>query len=265
MNEVLNGPVKISTPILINLIRRRGGEPHPTLASMPVFFDEDAQRTVDQTVNTLLTEHGLMGPRGMDRALLGLIESLSRLDLEYYGWFEGQFPGSPRNFSVLAGSGSGGAFVLVRLIDEEAVILAPERPEELLVGFLNQIPQGRPGQGQPLVATKSEFITGRDAATDDVGFSVMRSASEIARPAPAKEMKRITEAPRTGAGSLYVAARSRGGSRRRSEKPLNFIDTAEGRWLMEERPAHGEPLIVFTPGTPQVLGDRLRNAQSALG
>ncbi|WAL65651.1 ESX secretion-associated protein EspG [Amycolatopsis cynarae] len=265
MSEVLNGPLKLSTPILINLIRRRGGEPHPTLASTPVFVEEDVQRTADQAVNTLLTEHGLMGPRGMDRDLLGLVESLSRPDLEYYGWFEGQFPGSPPNFSVLAGSGSGGAFVLVRLIDEESVILAPERPEELLAGFLNQIPQGRPGLGQPLIATKSEFVTGRDAAADDADFTVMRSARDVARPAPAKEMKRLMGAPRTGAGSLYVAARSRGGSRRRCEKPLNFIDTAEGRWLMEERPARGEPLIVFTPATPQVLGDRLRNAQSALG
>jgi EspG family len=264
VSDVLNGPLKLPTPILINLIRRRGGEPHPTLSSVPTWYDEDAQRTVDQAINTLLTEHGLMGPRGMDRALLGLIESISRPQLEYYGWFEGQFPASPPNFTVYAGSGTGGAFVLVRIVGEETVIVAPERPEELLVGFLNQMPAGRPGQGQPLVTTKSEFLSGRDAAVEGE-FSVMRAAGGSAPPAPAKEMKRITESARTGAGSLYVAARTRSGSRRRGQRPLNFVDTSEGRWLMEERPARGESLVVFTPATPQVLGDRLRNAQSALG
>ncbi|HVV14050.1 ESX secretion-associated protein EspG [Amycolatopsis sp.] len=260
----MTAPIKLSTPILLNLIRRRGGEPHAVLSSVPTWYDESAQRRVDQEVNNLLTEHGLMGPRGMDRALLGLIESISRPQLEYYGWFEGQFPGSPPNFAVLAGSGSGGAFVLVRIIGEESVILAPERPEELLVGFMNQVPYGRPGAGQPLVAGKAEFESGRDSRPEGE-FSVMRSGREASPEAPAKEMRRLMETPRSGAGSLYVAARNRSGSRRRCERPLNFVDTAEGRWLMEERPGRGDALVVFTPATPQVLGERLRNAQSALG
>ncbi|GAA5157757.1 ESX secretion-associated protein EspG [Amycolatopsis dongchuanensis] len=260
---MLTTPIKLATPILLNLIRRRGGEPHPTLSSMPVWFDESAQRGVDQEVNSLLTQHGLMGPRGMDRGLLNAVESISRPDVEYYGWFEGQFPGTPGNFTVYAGSGSGGAFVLVRVLTDDTVILAPERPEELLDGFVNQIPAARPAPGQPLVTTKAEFESGRDALPEGE-YTVMRSGRDAA-PAPAKEMKRIMEAPRTGAGSLYVAARTRSGTRRRCERPLNFVDTTEGRWLMEERPGRGESLVVFTPGAPQVLAERLRNALSALG
>ncbi|KAA9166662.1 ESX secretion-associated protein EspG [Amycolatopsis acidicola] len=260
----MTAPIKLATPIVLNLIRRRGGEPHAVLSSTPVWYEEGAQRKLDQEVNNLLTQHGLMGPRGMDRGLLGLVESISRPQLEYYGWFEGQFPGAPSNFAVLAGSGSGGAFVLVRNLGDESVVLASERPEELLIGFVNQIPHARPGAGQPLVATKSEFESGRDARPDG-DFPVMQSGREARPPEPAKEMRRLMQLPRTGAGSLYVAARNRSGSRRRSERPLNFVDTAEGRWLMEERPGRGDPLVVFTPATPQVLGERLRNAQGALG
>jgi len=262
VNDVTSGPLKLATPILHNLIRRRGGEPHATLSSTAVWYDEDAQRTIDQEVNELLTRHGLLGPRGMDRQLLGLLESISRPQLEYYGWFEGQYKAA--NFTVLAGSGSGGAFVAVRDLREESVIIAPEQPEELLMGFLNQIPPGRPATGQPLVATKTEYAAGSSAPSEHE-FSVLRSANASTQPDPAKEMRRITEAPRTGAGSLYVAVRTRSGARRRCERPLNFVDTAEGRWLMEERPGRGDPLVVFTPGTPQVLAERLRNAQGALG
>ncbi|WP_236790378.1 ESX secretion-associated protein EspG [Amycolatopsis sp. GM8] len=260
---MLNAPIKIATPILLNLIRRRGGEPHPTLTSVPTWYDESAQRTIDQEINSLLTQHGLMGPRGMDRGLLDAVESISRPQVEYYGWFDGDFPGTPSNFALLAGSGAGGAFVLVRLIDEDAVILAPERPETVLAGFVEEIPPGRPATGQPLITTKAEFLAGRDARPEGE-YTVMHTGRENT-PAPAKEMKRIMDGPRTGAGTLYVAARTRSGSRRRCERPLNFLDTPEGRWLIEERPGRDGALVVFTPASPQVLGERLRNAHGALG
>lgn len=261
---MLTTPIKLATPILLNLIRRRGGDPHPTLSSLPIWYDETAQRAADQEVNSLLAQHGLMGARGMDRGLLNALESISRPQVEFYGWFEGQFPGAPENFAVYAGSGAGGAFVLVRLIGEEAVVLAPEQPEELLAGFVNQIPYGRPGPGQPLVTTKAEFLAGKDAVADGE-YSVMRSGRDAMAPAPAKEMKRISDSPRTGAGTLYVAVRTRSGVRRRCERPLNFIDTQEGRWLMEERPSRDNALVIFTPATPQLIGERLRNVQSSLG
>lgn len=263
--DVHDRPLTLYTPILLNLIRRRGGEPHPTLATTATWLDDDARRREDQQVNALLAQHGLMGPRGLDRDLLGLIESVAQPNLEYYGWFEGRFPGAPGNFAVFAGSGRGGAFVAVRDLGTDAVTLAAERPEELLQGFVNQIPQVRPAQGQPLVAGKSE-LTGDRRRQDNGDLSIMRPAQRNATAATsaAHEMKRVMSSERIAAGSLYVAARSRAGTRRRSERPLNFIDTAEGRWLMEERPGRGDPLIVFTPATPQILGERLRNAQSAL-
>ncbi|MFD2417973.1 ESX secretion-associated protein EspG [Amycolatopsis pigmentata] len=260
---VLDQPLTLYAPILLNLIRRRGGEPHPTLTGEAVWLDEAASRQEDQQVNALLSRHGLMGARGMDRDLLNVVESMARPQLEYYGWFEGRFDGAPSNFAVFAGSGRGGAFVAVRDLGSDAVVIASERPEELLQGFVNQIPAGRPATGQPLVAGKSE-ITGGGQARDESEVSIMRPArGGAAAMSPAREMQRLMTVQRTGAGSLYVAARNRAGVRRRCDRPLNFIDTAEGRWLMEERPGR-DPLVVFTPGTPQVLAERLRNAQSTL-
>jgi len=263
---LLEQPVTLYTPILLNLIRRRGADPHNTLSGQAVWLSEDAQRQQDQAVNELLTQHGLMGPRVIDRDLLGLIQSIARPNLEYFGWFEGKTSGGSLNLGILAGSGPGGAFVAVRDLNKETVILAPERPEELLQGFLNQIPAFRPGTGAPLSVSKSEFTTGRQQLAEEGDFSVMRRGPGRAEDAsPVKAIKRIMAADRTGAGTLYVAVRSQAGTRRRCQKPLNFIDTAEGRWLMEERPGRGDSLVMFTPATPQVIGQRLRNAQSALG
>ena len=262
---MLDKPLTLYAPILINLIRRRGGEPHLTLATEQVWLDEEASRQEDQQVNALLARHGLIGPRGMDRDLLGLVESMARPQLEYYGWFEGRFDGAPANFTVFAGSGRGGAFVAVRDLGTEAVVLASEQPDELLQGFVNQIPNGRPGAGGPLVAGKFEFAGGRQVRDEHEVSIMLPAGRSAAAPLPAQEMRRLMATQRSGAGSLYVASRNRAGTRRRSERPLNFIDTAEGRWLMEERPGRGDSLVVFTPATPQVLAERLRNAQSALG
>jgi hypothetical protein len=264
---VLEKPLKFTTPTLLSLIRRRGGEPHATLGAVPTWYDEQAQRILDEQVNAVLAEHKLLGARGMDRDLVMLLEAIAHPQLEYYGWFEGTFAGAPTNFSVLAGSAKGGAFILVRTISEGAedvVIVAPERPEELLHGFMNQIPRARPGNGPQLVVGKQEFTSGRAPGHSHEEFSVMQSGNRTPAPDPSAEMKRLLGVERTGAGTLYVAARNRTGSRQRSPKPLNFIDTVEGRWLMEEIPGRGEPLVVFAPATPQLIGDRLRHAQSTL-
>ncbi|MFI5607687.1 ESX secretion-associated protein EspG [Amycolatopsis sp. NPDC051903] len=264
----LDRPTKFTAPTLFNLIKRRGGEPHQTFADMATFYDPTAERRIDQDVNAVLTELGLMGPRGMDRDLLALVESICHPQIEYYGWFDGAFDdGSPSNYAALVGSGNGGGFALVRVIGDPTVTVSRQRPDLLLQTFLDIIPEGQAATGSPLVTSRSEFESGRAAGSEDVSQrSIMQSGPGRNEDfAPLKEIQRILKAPRTGGGALYVASRPNGGRRRRIPKPINFIDTSEGRWLMEERPGRGDSLIVLTPGTPKAIADRLRTAQSALG
>ncbi|NIH86330.1 ESX secretion-associated protein EspG [Amycolatopsis granulosa] len=261
---MLNQPLKLTTPLLIHLIKRRGAEPHNTLSAMPVWHDETNQRLIDEGINAALTEHGLMGPRGMDREFAAVIESIARPHVEFYGWFEGTFPDRPSNFTVFTGSGPGGGFVLARFIEENGVLLLPERPERVLPAFIEQIPPAPPGGSARLVAPKSEVL-GHGRARDEGPSSIMQAAPGRAVQSPAAEIKRILAAPRTGGGSLYAAVRNRAGVRRRCARPLNFIDIAEGRWLMEERPGGGEPEIVLTPATAQGIGQWLHNAATSLG
>jgi hypothetical protein len=264
---VLDQPTEFAIPALLNLIKRRGGEAHQTFSDLPVFHDETAERTLDQQVNAVLTQAGLLGPRGMDRDLLGLLESISQPQVEYYGWFDGEFEdGSPAKFSALSGSGNGGGFALIRVSGADTVVLQRQRADRVLPTFLDMIPVAHPAAGSPLVTSKSEYESGRAAAADDGRPSIMQKPPGRHEPlSPLEEMKRIIGLPRTGAGTLYVAGRRGPGTRRqRCPRPVNFIDTCEGRWLMEERPGRGDSLVVFTPGTPQVIGERLRNALGAL-
>ncbi|MGW4058980.1 ESX secretion-associated protein EspG [Amycolatopsis sp. NPDC004747] len=265
---MLDQPTKFTVPTLLNLIKRRGGEAHQTFSDTPVFHDETAERALDKQVNAVLTQAGLLGPRGMDRDLLGLLDSLSQPQLEYYGWFDGEFAdGSPARFSAFSGSGNGGGFALIRVAGEDTVVLQRQRADRVLPTFLDMIPAGRPAAGRPLVTSKSEYESGRAATAEADRQSIMQKPPGRNEPlSPLEEMKRIAGLPRSGAGTLYVAGRRGPGTRRlRCPRPVNFIDTAEGRWLMEERPGRGDSLVVFTPGTTQAIGERLRNAHGALG
>lgn len=260
---MLDKQVTITTGTLITLIRRRGGEPHTVLSETPVWYSDEAQRSEDERTNEELAGQGLFGPRGMHPGFKATIEAIARPNLEYYGWVDGGFEGKALSYSLLAGSAGGEGFVLARHSDHDGVALATVRPEELLTEFLDQIPKLAPGRGRPVAVPKSQVEAPRSASADE-GFEVLRSGRQSAGGQEADELRRILALRRLGTGSLYVAARGRSGARQRIERPVNYIDTTEGRWLTEEVPGSGEPRIAFTPADQHVLAERLRSAQGRL-
>ncbi|MBN6035654.1 ESX secretion-associated protein EspG [Amycolatopsis sp. 195334CR] len=262
---MLEKQVTLTTGTLLNLIRRRDGEPHTVLSSTPVWLSEEAQRAEDERTNAELARYGLAGRRGIDPGFIAVVEAIARPQLEYFAWVDGGFEGKPLKYTLLAGSAGGEAFVLARNPEAEGVVLASVRPEEVLTEFLAQIPNLAPGKGNRLVVPKSE-ATGnrRGPAPSEDNFSVMRDSRPNAGAVEAEELRRVLSLRRLGGGSLYVAVRNRSGRRQRIDRPVNYIDTVEGRWLTEEVPGAGEPSIAFTPATPQELAGRLRAAQARL-
>lgn len=262
---MLEKQVTVSTSTLINLIRRRDGEPHTVLAETPTWYSDEAQRKEDELANEELARFGLSGRRGVNPGLLATVEAVARPQVEYYGWIDGGYDGASLSYTLLAGSAGAEAFVLARNTEHEGVVLASLKPAELLEGFINQIPTLAPGRGSPLAVPKSQVMNpnGTSTAQDD-GYSVLRSGQKSSGSQNADELRRILGLRRMGGGSLYVAARGRSGSRRRIERPMNYIDTSEGRWLTEEVAGSGEHLIALTPANQQILTERLQSAQSKL-
>ncbi|SFA80439.1 EspG family protein [Amycolatopsis marina] len=262
---MLHKQVTLTTGTLLTLLRRREVEPHTVLASTPTWLGNQARRAEDARADAELSKYGLAGSRGIDPGLQATVDAIARPALEYYAWIQGGHDGQAVNYTLLAGSAGGEAFVLARNTDHEGIVLVSVRPDEMLDNFLAQIPKLAPGKGQPLLVPKSEATGTRRANVDPDGeFAVMRDARPDPNSRAAEELRRVLGLRRLGGGSLYVAARSRMGTRQRIERPVNYIDTVEGRWLTEERPGSGEPFISFTPGTPQLLAERLRSAQSTL-
>ncbi|OQO90664.1 ESX secretion-associated protein EspG [Saccharomonospora piscinae] len=262
---MLEQQVSVSTATLLTLIRRHGAEPHTVLSSTAVWEDERARRAAEERADGELARLGLYGHGAVHPGLLATVAVIARPAVEYYAWINGGIENQPVNYTVLAGAGAGEAFVLVRNSDSQVVALGSVHPAELLDNFVAQLPRLGPGRGRALRVPKSALAGGaKRREFDGENFAVMSNGRRDPAGTEVAEMRRILGLPRLGGGSLYVASRGRGGRRERAEHPVNYIDTAEGRWLTEEVPGSGEPVIAFHPASPNLLVDRLRTAQGRL-
>lgn len=260
---MLDRQVTLTSTTLLRLIRRSGAEPHTVLTEGHTWKSDEVLGEQDRQAQAELARAGLHSRMGTDRELLTTVDAIAAPRLEYYAWVSGGYNGEALRYTLLAGVGSNGvSFVLGRNTDAEAIVLATVSPNELLGMFVTQLPELPSGGGGQVSAPRSE-VTGQVDAADDGEFQLMRGHRPRS-PGPADEIKRILGLPRIGGGSLYVAARNRAGIRQRSRMPVNYIDTAEGRWLTEQAPGPGEPLVICTPATLQAFTDRLHKAQSSL-
>ena len=130
----------------------------------------------------------------------------------------------------------------------DVVVLESSRPGELLDDFLGQIPKLAPGPRD--TDRRAEEPDRGDRPRDDGGFAVLRNDRPAEGSQEVEELRRILALRRMGSGSLYVAARSRTGARHRIERPVNYIDTSEGRWLTEEIPGRWREPDRLHPGRP---------------
>ena len=261
---MLDRQVTLTSATLLSLIRRSGAEPHTVLAEGHTWKSDEVLGEQHRRAQSELSRVGLQSRTGTDRGLLATIDAIARPSLEYYAWIAGGYDGKALNYTLLAGvGGNGTAFVLGRNTDAEAVVLATVSPNEVLDMFVTQLPELPAGSGQQLSAPRSE-VTGEGNGAGAGEFELMRGDRPRRSNEPGEEINRILGLPRLGGGSLYVAGRNHAGTRQRARMPVNYVDTGEGRWLTEQAPGPGEPLVVCTPATPQVFTNRLRNAQNSL-
>jgi hypothetical protein len=240
------------------------GEPHTTLAQTAVWRDEQGWREVDARAQAVLAERGLVvsgGPRPEFRAA---VRVLGRPEVECYGWIT--TPEGERG--VLAAAARGDAVLAVRDRTQDRVRLDSIRPEGLAEALVAQLPAVPAGHGRSLnvpEAAMEDRPTGRRPGRgEDDGWDGLAGPSSRERHPDAVGLRELLNLPRTGAGQLYVARRDALGRRRRAEQPVTYLDTANGRWLVQlRRNPTGENWIIAAPATPQLLISRLHEAHQS--
>lgn len=242
------------------LIRWRQAEPHPVLATTPTWRDEDTIRALDRHALAELEQHSVLRGGRPDDDLNDTIDALVRPDREFYGWITTAVDGGPFRYGVLAIAAYQEAVVVVRNLDTDTAVLSTTRPSELFGRFLDQLPPVGPAAGQPVSVPYQEFLAATEQAEETfAGFGTLRSPE-------ARELDAVLDQPRTGGGTLYAAGRVGGlGTRRRSPRPVNYLDTVAGRWLTRLDTTVEGTVATIRPARRDLIAAELTEAERHLG
>jgi hypothetical protein len=241
---------RLGTDTVLTLVRWRHGEPHPVLAYTPTWYDDVAARARDARAREELARLGLVHDGRLVPEFDDVVGAFVRPDHEVYGWVDTVVAGRPRRFSLLAGSAYQQGFLLVQDHETDTVTLAPLDPDDLLDAFLAQLPPVRPANRPGVTVTQDEFLATRPGGRPPSALPNVRA------------LQALVDQPRSGAGSLYAAARRGIGTRVRTPRPVTYIDTHEGRWLFTHHTSGGRGWTSVRPATPHLMASELRAVAS---
>lgn len=241
------------------LIRWRQAEPHPILATAPTWHDEDTRRALDRHALDELDQNRRLRRGQPDADLDDAIGALIRPDREYYGWITTTVDGRPFRYGVLAVAAYQQAVLIVRNHETDATVLATVRPSELTSRFLAHLPAVARASGKPASAPYQEFLAATEPAGDGfAGFGTKQSPQ-------VRAINAVLSQPRTGGGSLYAAGRASNlGTRRRCRQPVNYLDTATGRWLSQLDTTANGLVAVLRPAGTDLIATQLALAEREL-
>lgn len=161
--------------------------------------------------------------------------------------------GQPRHYGVLAGLAHQQGFLLIHEHEADAVVLLSIDPDDLLDSFLAQLPPVRPADRLGVTVDYDKLLAASTPMRCE-GFAGFRKPA-----APnVRALQALVGQPRSGAGSLYAAFRRRSGTRVRIKRPVNYIDTRDGRWLLTQHTNNGRRWVTARPATRHLIASKLR-------
>ena len=243
---MLPSPVTLSTDTLLTIIRWRHGEPHPIVPHTPTWYDDSTLRALDARARTELAHHGLAYGDRLHPDLNDVVGAILRPDHELYGWVNAVVADRPRHYGVLAGFAYQQGFLLVH--EADAVALASVELDDVLDSFLAQLPPVRPANRPGITVDYEEFLAA-SAPRQREGFVGFRRSV----PPDIQALRALVAQPRFGAGNLYSAARRGSGARARIQRPVNYLDTPDGRWLLTLYTDHGRRWATARPATRDLI------------
>lgn len=214
----------LSLDTLLFLIRGRGADPHPVLVNTPVWRDPDTDAAEDRRAIDELRGLGLHDGRGLTPDFADVVGALVQPRRELYGWLTTVEEGAVRRRGLLAVSAYQIGIVLVRLAVTDHIVLAVVPPSRVAAAFAGELPDVPAAPGSELITTYRNYLAVLDDSDGFDGFGIDNDP-DIER------MHSLLRQPRIGSGELYAAARDGNGNRRRIERPIVYVDTAQGRMI----------------------------------
>ncbi|MBP2331017.1 hypothetical protein JOF56_011402 [Kibdelosporangium banguiense] len=190
---------------------------------------------------------GWLDHRGrLDDEVVSALRVLCRASAEIRGWITV----CETTIGVLAAAARRQALLAVRR--EAWVSVCSIRSAKLAAMAVAQTPDVPAGQGKPIRVRRS------DALAFDSGLS--RGLTVRPVPLEVRQLTRIAELPRTGAGEFHVATRDSMGRRISNVDPVGYVDTAVGRYVTLTSTVDDDTELLLAPTSQHDLTARLQHA-----
>lgn len=255
--------VRLSASTFEIVWHRMGFDDLPTpLFVPPAGATGPARRAAEQAAVDELRGLGLIDGRDeLDDEVTEAFQVLCRPADEFYGWF---VRSDNTVFSAVAAVCEQRAVLAV--LEESAVWLSgisPDTPAQAVVGVA---PRLAPVRANSVSAPADDFYLpslGAVGRADSKAASADGNANDgVVRgrvtpkghEAAGARLRALVAQPSIGRGQLFVATRDQLGRRRKSARPIYYLDTDGGRWMFHfSAPRGGQPWLTAAPGAPEVL------------
>jgi hypothetical protein len=241
--------VPLSLDTLLSLMRWQGADPHPVLANTPVWRDPDTAAAEDRRVIDELRGLGLHDGRRLTPDFADVVGALVRPRRELYGWLTTVEDGVVCRRGLLAVSAYQIGVVLVRL-DTDHTVMASVPPSRVAAAFAGELPDVPAAPGREITTAYRTYLAALDDGDGFDGFGADNDPD-------AHEMRDLLTRPRLGSGELYAAVRDGTGTRRRIERPVVYLDTAQGRRIVERRSGGTDDTAALLPADAAAVTERL--------
>ncbi|GAA1206593.1 ESX secretion-associated protein EspG [Prauserella alba] len=230
---VLHRPVVMRREILLRVWELEGlGDTHPVLGARTKYVPMDLTGETNRECFRVLEELGLAEGETPTREFRVALRVLNSPVRDLYCYSE-----TGRGKVQFAAASGGGVTVGVQA-DGDVVTLVTTGENELVDGFLSELPEFPPSSTPPLHTTRQEFAQ-RDENHDMFA----------AKQSPEKQLENTMKAPRLGVHQVYAGGRSSDG-RYRSSKPFTVVDIRDrGRVLTFADPDGGLHCLPGDAGT----------------
>ncbi|HEV3355984.1 MAG TPA: ESX secretion-associated protein EspG [Pseudonocardiaceae bacterium] len=224
----------------------------------------DRQAAGRAAIDELAEQDLLVGRDDLDEEVAALFRLLARPTDEFYGWFV-RADGSA--FSGLVGVHQRRAAIAI--LDNGRAWVAPVAPTTPAQALIGIAPRGRPVTAKSITVPADKFTAPTEPARRHSDFEAARGvlADSIpeSRDSAVNRLRALVAEPDRGRAQLFVALRDRAGRRRKSARPIYYLDTEAGRWMLHFSSRHGgEPWLTAAAGSAEALTHALYDTRREL-
>lgn len=227
---------------------------HPVLHVPFVPLDDESGPSVVAEAYVELERTWLVYNRRISTDFIEVLRLLAAPPREVHGWI-----GLHNRTEIGVVAATDGTLAVRVVSDPDGLRMTAISPDKLVESAVELVPRGPASKQRSITIPRDAYERDSDADQQGSGYMVRMTPGTTADRDVAA-FRALVAGQRRGGGRFYAAARDRMGRRRKSDKPLTYLDLESGRMMFREQlNSGGQPWLIATPATRAALAAQLGN------